>query len=88
MSPLNATLAIHAPADNRAALISLAPFPRNTGMFLGPVLAAVVATYDLRLLFLLAAGLFLTALAAGLALGRAVDHPAHVEAVSAGRQNS
>lgn len=88
MSPLNATLALHAPADNRAALISLAPFPRNTGMFLGPVLAAVVATYDLRLLFLLAAALFLAALAAGFALGRSVDRPSRVEAASAGRRTT
>ncbi|GIW05331.1 MAG: multidrug resistance protein MdtG [Dehalococcoidia bacterium] len=84
MSPLNATLAIHAPADNRAALISLAPFPRNTGMFLGPVLAAAVATYDLRLLFPFAALLFATASVAGLALGRALHRTPRIEAAAAG----
>jgi DHA1 family multidrug resistance protein-like MFS transporter len=82
MSPLNATLAIHAPADNRAALISLAPFPRNTGMFLGPVLAAVVASYDLRLLFLVAAVLFGAALMAGLALDRSLHRHARLEAAT------
>ncbi|MCS6801879.1 MAG: MFS transporter [Chloroflexota bacterium] len=82
MSPLNATLALHAPADNRAALISLAPFPRNTGMFLGPVLAALVATYDLRLLFLLASALFAAALAAGAALTRSIARSAAAAAAA------
>ncbi|GIW10306.1 MAG: hypothetical protein KatS3mg061_1363 [Dehalococcoidia bacterium] len=76
MSPLNATLAIHAPPENRTALISLAPFPRNTGMFLGPVLAAVVASYDLRWLFLFAAAWFAAALLACLALQRSLRQPA------------
>ncbi|MCL6648598.1 MAG: MFS transporter [Chloroflexi bacterium] len=76
MSPLNATLAIHAPPENRTALISLAPFPRNTGMFLGPVLAALVASYDLRWLFLFAAAWFAAALLACLALQRSLRQPA------------
>ncbi|MFN8533186.1 MAG: MFS transporter [Dehalococcoidia bacterium] len=72
MSPLNATLAINAPADNRAALISLAPFPRNTGMFLGPVLAALVASYDLQLLFPFATAFFVAALLAALTMRRSL----------------
>lgn len=57
MGNLNTSLAVRAPADNRAALMSMAPFPRNLAMFVGPSLAAVAASFSLWLLFPLAAAL-------------------------------
>ncbi len=70
MATLNSIIAIRAPAGNRAALISLAPLPRNAGMFLGPVLASSVSQVSLVALFPFAAGLFAFAIGASLLLNR------------------
>jgi hypothetical protein len=58
MGSLNTSVALKAPAANRATLLSLAPFPRNLGMFVGPLAAAFVTKIDLALLFPFATALY------------------------------
>lgn len=70
MGSLNTTIALKAPSGNRAALLSLAPFPRNLGMFFGPLVAAFVTKIDLGLVFPFAAVLFLGGAFSGWLLSR------------------
>lgn len=67
---LNSVVAIRAPAENRAAVISLAPLPRNAGMFLGPVLASSVSQIGLLLLFPFAVVVYGLAIGASVLLNR------------------
>jgi hypothetical protein len=70
MSSLNTTVALKAPSANRAALLSLAPFPRNLGLFIGPLAAAFVTKVDLSLVFPFAAALFFGGVLCSRALAR------------------
>jgi DHA1 family multidrug resistance protein-like MFS transporter len=53
MGTLNTSLAIRAPEKDRGAMMSLAPFPRNLAMFVGPSAAAAVVGFGYPALFAL-----------------------------------
>lgn len=71
-SLLYAVLALQIPAQWRAAVMSVAPLPRNLAMFLAPLIASQLSTQGLPVLFRTSAFTYLLAFVASLFLLREV----------------